>query len=127
MARVRKKHTTPEIAVRSAATALGYRYRLHRADLPGTPDIAFITLRKVIFVHGCFWHRHAGCRLASTPKTRSDFWHEKFQRNLERDAAALAEIERIGWRHLVIWQCETKDKAVLKLRLEQFIGNQDGC
>src|SRR5688572_7203379 len=97
MARVRAKNSKPETAVRSAAHALGYRFRLHRRDLPGTPDLVFPSRRKVIFVHGCFWHRHPGCARTSSPKTRATYWEKKFQANVARDAARLAELRELGW------------------------------
>ena len=120
MSRVRQKDTTPEMAVRRAAHSLGLRFRLHRRDLPGTPDLVFPGRKAAIFVHGCFWHRHEGCKKATTPKSRSDFWQAKFQRNVVRDAEALEELEGRGWRTLVIWQCETGDSSTIKALLARF-------
>ena len=121
MSRVRGKDTKPELVVRRVAHAIGYRFRLHRKDLPGRPDLVFPSKRKVIFVHGCFWHRHPGCRMASTPKTRTAFWKEKFDRNIHRDAVAVEALEGANWKVLVLWECETRDKEGLETRLRQFL------
>lgn len=102
--------------------ALGLRFRLHRRDLPGSPDIVLPGYRKVIFVHGCFWHRHLGCRYATTPKTRQDYWVPKFAANVERDARKQAQLEELGWHVLVVWECETKTKDALGRRLSQEFG-----
>ncbi len=109
--------------VRRAAHALGYRFRLHRKDLPGRPDLVFPSRRAVIFVHGCFWHRHPGCRMASTPKTRVEFWSAKFDRNVQRDAAVIDALEAAGWRVLVIWECETRDRKWLEDKLSGFLAD----
>lgn len=124
MSRVRGKDTTPELAVRRTAHALGYRFRLHRRDLPGTPDLVFPSRRAVIFVHGCFWHRHPFCRKASVPTSRVDFWNEKFDRNVSRDRRNVDELVQLGWRVLTIWECETHEKgrAALTARLLSFLG-----
>jgi DNA mismatch endonuclease (patch repair protein) len=124
MAKVRGKDSTPELAVRSAAHALGYRFRLHRRDLPGSPDMVFPRLRKVIFVHGCFWHRHAGCRRATTPQTRREYWAEKFAANVARDRRNLDDLKALGWNCRVIWECETKDAGQLISTLGAFLGNE---
>jgi DNA mismatch endonuclease, patch repair protein len=108
MSRVRQKGTKPELAVRKALRKLGYHYRLNVTGLPGSPDIVVSGARAVIFVHGCFWHRHPGCRLASIPKTNVTFWEEKFARNIERDRAALDELRVAGWTVITIWECETR-------------------
>ena len=121
MARIRGKNTNPELLVRRLIHALGYGYRIHRADLPGTPDIAFIGRRKAIFVHGCFWHRHEGCSKASMPKTREAYWSKKFSTNLERDSRKLKELARMGWKVLVVWECETKNKELLVDTLKEFL------
>ena len=105
MAKVRGKNTKPEMAVRRAAHALGLRFRLHRRDLPGTPDLVFPGRRTAIFVHGCFWHRHRGCRRATTPKSNTAFWLDKFAANRRRDAAAIRELRRRGFRVVVVWEC----------------------
>lgn len=122
MSRVRAKDSKPELAVRRGAHALGHRFRLHRRDLPGTPDLVFPRLRKAIFVHGCFWHRHPGCSRRTTPKTRADYWNNKFAENVARDAARLAELQALGWETLVIWECETFDREELSRRLSSFLG-----
>lgn len=106
MARVRQKNTSPELKVRQIVHALGYRFRVNRRGLPGTPDIVFPSRCKVIFVHGCFWHRHPGCEKASTPKTRTEFWNAKFDANVARDQRKIAELERDGWSVMVVWECE---------------------
>ena len=122
MARVRGKDTKPELVVRRALFAMGFRYRLHRKDLPGRPDIVFSSKRKAIFVHGCFWHRHAGCRMASTPKTRTEFWVDKFDANERRDAAAIEALEALGWQVLVVWECETRRPELLEKTLSRYLG-----
>ncbi|MEQ8406419.1 MAG: very short patch repair endonuclease [Oceanicaulis sp.] len=122
MARVKGKDTKPELKVRRLAHALGYRFRLHRKDLPGTPDLAFPGRRKVIFVHGCFWHGHACARGARKPKTRADYWAAKIARNRARDAAAQAALSELGWDALVLWECELKDVDALAGRLRRFLG-----
>ena len=96
MSRVKSADTSPELAVRSMVHRLGYRFRLHRRDLPGAPDLVFPRYKKVVFVHGCFWHRHAGCRFATTPATNADFWARKFAGNVKRDAAKTA-LRSLGW------------------------------
>ena len=111
MSRVRSKDTTPEIAVRRALHAAGLRFRLHRRDLPGRPDIVLPGRRTVVFVHGCFWHSHAGCKRARTPATRLDYWLPKLRRNVERDQASEAALKAAGWRVLVIWECEARSSA----------------
>lgn len=123
MSRVRGRDTSPEIAVRRVAHALGYRYRLHRRDLPGSPDLVFPRRRAVVFVHGCFWHRHKNCPKATTPKTRADFWKKKFEANSKRDRRVLKELVVLGWRPLVIWECETKDYTKLAAKLVKHLGN----
>lgn len=122
MARVRSKDTKPEMRVRRLLHALGYRYRLHDRKLPGHPDLVFKGRRKVIFVHGCFWHRHDGCGLARLPKSRLDFWLPKLEGNRLRDARKLEELDQLGWTSLVIWECELKDMNLLEKRLKTFLG-----
>ena len=121
MASVRGRDTAPELAVRRIAHRMGLRFRLHRNDLPGRPDLVFPKHSLAVFVHGCFWHRHQGCRYASTPKSRIAFWTEKFAANVERDARQEAALRTLGWRTLVIWQCETKDEAAVERRLAASI------
>lgn len=122
MSRVRSKNTSPEMAVRRVAHALGYRYRLHRRDLPGCPDLVFPSRKAVVFVHGCFWHRHPGCSKASMPKSRVSFWTEKFQRNVVRDRANVTALEQAGWRVLIIWECQTRDPDAIGRGLVAFLG-----
>lgn len=122
MARVRGKDTKPEIIVRKTAFALGYRYRLHRRDLSGSPDLVFVGRRKAIFVHGCFWHRHKGCSKTTTPKIRKKFWQSKFDANIRRDAKNVRELRSAGWKVLVIWECETANLVALQTRLNSFLG-----
>lgn len=121
MSRIHGKNTKPELVVRRLAHALGYRFRLHRRDLPGSPDLVFPGRKKVVFVHGCFWHRHPGCRRATTPKTRMEFWLAKFARNVERDVRKEMELIAAGWEVLVIWECETRDPDVLAATLRAFL------
>lgn len=126
MRRVRGKHTKPERAVRRVAHALGYRFRLHRRDLPGTPDLVFPRLGRAIFVHGCFWHRHEGCARTTTPKTRAAYWREKFEQNMRRDRRNLAALRRLGWEVLVVWECQTFERTELLARLSRFLGGSGG-
>ena len=121
MRRIRKTDTKPEITVRKLAHSLGYRFRLHRRGLPGTPDLVFPRLRKIILAHGCFWHQHAGCKLARSPKARPDYWQPKLRRNQERDEAARIALEAAGWSVLVVWECETANAAALRLRIAAFL------
>ena len=123
MARIGPKNTTPELATRKLLHRLGYRYRLHRKDLPGTPDICFPARRKAIFVHGCFWHRHEGCLRTTTPKVRTSFWEEKFLQNIERDHRKIAALRELGWSTLVVWECETKTLPILTQRLVDFLSS----
>jgi DNA mismatch endonuclease (patch repair protein) len=113
MRSVRRIDTHPEMTVRKALFERGYRYRLHVKDLPGTPDIVFRKRKIAVFVHGCFWHRHLGCRLATTPKTRVEFWNEKFRRNLQRDAAIKQNLQMADWTVVEIWECDVKCGAFL--------------
>lgn len=122
MARIRRANTKPEMIVRKLLHKLGYRFRLQWKDAPGRPDIAFPGRRKIIFVHGCFWHQHEGCRLAHVPGTRRDFWEAKFARNRARDARDLDRAESLGWKVLVIWECEVSGQATLEERLKDFVG-----
>ncbi len=117
MSRIRGKDTGPEIAVRSSLHRLGFRFRLHVNDLPGRPDIVLPKYRTVIFVHGCFWHRHKGCRFAYTPKTRTAFWTAKFAENVARDALNRQSLEGLGWRVLVIWECQIERASGLPVEV----------
>lgn len=121
MARVRRKDTAPELAVRQMLHALGYRFRLHRRDLPGTPDIVFPSRRLAIFVHGCFWHGH-GCAKGRPPKSSTSYWSEKLAANKARDVRKREELEQAGWLVETIWQCELKDMSALAARLTATIG-----
>lgn len=122
MGRIRSRDTNPEMIVRKTLHGLGYRFRLQAKELPGRPDIVFRPRKKVIFVHGCFWHRHSDCSRSTTPKTRTDFWEAKFQANRVRDQRVQNEIEAMGWNYLVVWECETKSLEVLSRKLMEFIG-----
>jgi DNA mismatch endonuclease (patch repair protein) len=121
MSRVGSKNTTPEMIVRRIAHRLGYRFRLHRADLPGTPDLVFPSRRKVVFVHGCFWHRHPHCRKATMPKSRVEFWSTKFSQNVERDEDRCVCLEALGWETYTIWECETKQTELVVSKLVTFL------
>ena len=120
MARVRNKNTAPEIIVRKTLHRLGYRFRLHRRDLPGTPDIVLPRHKKVIFVHGCFWHSH-DCPRGRRPATRRDFWNAKLDANVERDRSDQRRLEELGWEVLVVWSCRTKDVESLEKMLSDFM------
>ncbi|MCL8307441.1 MULTISPECIES: very short patch repair endonuclease [Pseudomonas] len=122
MARVKAKDTRPEMLVRRLLFSLGYRYRLHDRGLPGSPDIVFRGMKKAIFVHGCFWHRHECCPLARLPKSRLEFWGPKLDGNRERDARKLLQLQSQGWDALVIWECELKDLNLLEKKLNGFLG-----
>lgn len=123
MRAIRSKGMRPELAVRSLVHKLGYRFRLHRKDLPGKPDLVFVFRRKVIFVHGCFWHSH-GCKLSHTPKSNSAYWGPKLERNRTRDAKNLELLEDAGWNSLTIWECELGAPDIVQKRATQFLGKQ---
>lgn len=118
MSRIRSKNTKPEMVVRSMLHRMGFRFRLHDRKLPGNPDIVLPKYRTVIFVHGCFWHRHSGCSYAYTPKSRISFWEEKFSRNIERDQEAKSKLEILHWKVLTVWECETRDVQSLITKLK---------
>ena len=122
MRRIRSKDTKPEFKVRRCVHSMGYRYRLHSKILPGHPDLIFASRKKVIFIHGCFWHQHEGCSICHIPKTRHEYWVPKLQRNKERDKINQAKLKELGWRVLVIWECEVKNIDSLKKRLLKFLG-----
>ncbi|GJH07708.1 DNA mismatch endonuclease Vsr [Caballeronia novacaledonica] len=124
MALVRAKDTKPELLVRRLVHGMGYRYRLHRRELPGTPDLVFPGRGKVIFIHGCFWHRHVRCALARLPKSRGDFWLPKLTANAERDARNVRALRRLGWNVLTIWECQLGDTAKLASRIRRFLDAQ---
>jgi len=121
MSRVRQKNTEPELIVRRCLHSLGYRFRLHRRDLPGTPDIVLPKFHKVIFVHGCFWHRHLGCIKTTSPKTRIEFWDKKFRANIVRDKEKELYLRNLGWEPFVVWECQTKDIYLLLQSLILFL------
>lgn len=121
MARVKNKNTGPEIVVRKTLHRLGYRFRLHRRDLPGNPDIVLPRYHSVIFVHGCFWHGHPGCSRANRPQTNSEFWNTKLDKNLRRDQEVQMHLRSLGWQVLVIWQCELKDREELEQQISNFL------
>ncbi len=116
------KDTRPELALRSMLHRAGYRFRVHGRGMPGTPDLVFSARRKVVWLHGCFWHRHEGCRFATVPKTRTDYWLPKFARNRERDAEHAARLGQMGWRSLVVWECEMRRPDVVGGRVSAFLG-----
>jgi DNA mismatch endonuclease (patch repair protein) len=121
MKKVRQKNTSPEIAVRKLLHRLGYRFRLHRRNLPGQPDIVLPGRKKAIFVHGCFWHQHPNCARATIPKTRTDFWKKKFEKNEERDRRKIVDLRRLDWRVLVVWECETRNEREIERTLSSFL------
>ncbi len=121
MAQITGRNTGPEVRVRKVLHRLGYRFRLHRSDLPGCPDIVLPKHHTVVFVHGCFWHRHAGCKLAYLPKSRTEFWNKKFEANIHRDQNAVETLVHLGWRVLVLWECQTKDDTVVETAIHEFL------
>lgn len=121
MSRVRSANTSPEIRVRKILHRLGYRFRLHRRDLPGTPDIVLAAYNYVIFVHGCFWHRHNGCRDASTPSTRVRFWKKKFAENVTRDGKKTVALQVLGWKVLIVWECELRNEDSVAAKLKKAL------
>ena len=120
MAAVKTKGSAPEMQLRSMVHAAGYRYSLHRADLPGTRDLVFASRRKAIFVHGCFWHRH-GCRFTTSPKTHTEFWEAKFAANRTRDRRNLRALFKLGWKCLVVWQCQLRHADKVLVRVQRFL------
>lgn len=121
MALVKSRDTKPEMIVRRLVHRLGFRYRLHVRALPGAPDLVFPRLRKVIFVHGCFWHRHSGCALCRLPKSRLEFWRPKLEGNRLRDARQRRKLRKMGWRSLVVWECQVAGIAILEQKLKRFL------
>lgn len=117
MSRIRSKDTSPELQVRSLLHGLGYRFRIHRIDLPGKPDIVLPRYRVAVLVHGCFWHRHPGCKYAYTPKSRIQFWRKKFAANIKRDVITHDALGAAGWRVITVWECELKDLKSLAASL----------
>lgn len=123
MRAIKSKNTKPEMAVRRLVHGMGYRYRLHRKDLPGKPDLTFGPRNKAIFVHGCFWHQHPGCRDARMPATRLDYWEPKLTANVVRDARNLRLLRRLGWSVAVVWECQVEsDVSAVGRRLQRFLG-----
>lgn len=123
MASIHGRDTTPEMIVRRLLHQHGLRYRLHAKDLPGRPDVVFRSRFKAIFVHGCFWHQHKHCRKATVPKTRSSFWDKKLKANVERDSKVLKQLKSLGWRVLVVWECELRNPQ-LEARLISFVAKE---
>lgn len=123
MGRIQNKDTKPEMRIRKIVHGMGYRYRLHKANLPGKPDLVFAGRRKVIFVHGCFWHRHPdpSCSLARLPKSKLDFWIPKLEANRQRDEANVRKLEQAGWDVLTIWECQLRNEKELKIRIQVFL------
>ena len=120
MSRIRNVDTKPEMIVRRLVHGMGYRYRLHARDLPGVPDLVFRPRKKVIFVHGCFWHQH-GCCQYRQPRTKREFWIPKLAKNKARDAKVQRELRKLGWRIMVIWECQVKREAILRTRIKRFL------
>jgi DNA mismatch endonuclease, patch repair protein len=123
MRQIKNKDMKPELIVRRLVHGLGYRYRLHRRDLPGKPDLVFAGRKKVIFVHGCFWHQHGdgNCKIARLPKSNLDYWLPKLSRNVERDREQQCQLELCGWEHLVLWECQLSDSTKLKERITNYL------
>ena len=121
MSAIKSKNTKPEIAVRKVLHSMGYRFRLHRKDLPGSPDIVLPKYKTVIFVHGCFWHRHNNCKYATTPKTRKEFWENKFDENVKRDNLNQANLSLKGWKIIILWECQLKED--MKKRIRELLPN----
>lgn len=124
MSRVKNRDTAPEKLVRQLLHKMGYRFRLQRKDLPGKPDIVLPKYKKVIFVHGCFWHGHEGCPRGARPTSNVDFWNQKIDKNISRDTEAQAQLRLQGWQSLVIWQCQTRSLADLQQHLQEFLGDR---
>ena len=125
MSRIRSKNTKPELRVRSLLHGLGYRFRLHSPKLPGKPDIVLPKYRTVVFVHGCFWHRHRGCKYAYKPKSRQEFWERKFSDNVNRHSEVVRELLERGWKILVVWECQVRHLDSVGERLEEYISQQE--
>lgn len=121
MSSIRGRNTKPELVVRRIAHRLGFRFRLHRKDLPGRPDIVFPRYRAVIMVHGCFWHRHPNCKYAYSPKSRVQFWEKKFNDNVARDRRNEVALSDLDWKTMIVWECETKDHAAVAARIISFL------
>jgi DNA mismatch endonuclease (patch repair protein) len=120
MSRIKSSNTKPELIVRSILHRMGFRFRLHRKDIPGKPDIVLPKYKTVIFVHGCFWHRHEGCKYAYTPKSRVDFWEAKFSSNIKRDIKVKKQLDELNWNIFVIWECELSDINSLRKKIQKY-------
>src|SRR5208283_839683 len=120
MSRIKGRDTEPELIVRSLLHRLGLRFRLHKRDLPGRPDITLKKYRTIVFVHGCFWHRHPECFMAYSPKSNEKFWSDKFRANVDRDRRVVSTLRRMGWRVIVVWECQTADRDPLRRRLKSL-------
>lgn len=125
MAKIRSRDTKPELAVRRLVYRMGYRYRLHAPRLPGRPDLVFSLRKRVIFVHGCYWHRHRRCRFAYLPKSNVEFWRKKFKSNTARDTWVNKELAQLGWEVLTVWECEVRDLEGLRTKLARFLDHAD--
>ena len=121
MSRIRSANTKPEMIVRSLLHRMGYRFRLHRKDLPGKPDIVLPKFKAIIFIHGCFWHRHINCKYAYMPKSKQKFWETKFKSNVERDKKVRKQLEEKGWKNLIIWECELLNIESVKNKLKDYL------
>ena len=123
MSRIRGRDTKPELAVRSLLHGMGYRFRLKNAELPGKPDIILSRYKTVIFVHGCFWHRHKGCRYAYNPKSKVEFWQHKFESNVRRDQQVAEQVRKLGWHLLTLWECEINNTQTFKEKIKVFFSD----
>ncbi|MFC1677999.1 very short patch repair endonuclease, partial [Planctomycetota bacterium] len=121
MSRIRSKDTKPEIIVRSMLHKMGYRFRLHRKDLPGKPDITLPKYKTVIFVHGCFWHGHKGCKRSNVPKTNQDYWILKIQKNIQRDKYQRKQLKRLGWHVLILWECQIEKTRIIEKKIKNLL------
>lgn len=124
MRAVKNRNTKPEIIVRRLLHAMGYRFRLHRKDLPGSPDIVLPRHKKVVFVHGCLWHGHSGCKRSARPTSNTEFWDTKIDRNIARDKKAMQELTGLGWKVFTVWECETRDKNQLEEKFNRFLESE---
>jgi DNA mismatch endonuclease (patch repair protein) len=124
MRRIRSKNTKPEVLLRSLLHKQGYRFRIHRRDLPGNPDIVFPSRRKAIFVHGCFWHQHPGCREGRLPGTRQEYWRPKLDKNTVRDASSILALRKLGWEVAVVWECELESATTVLHKVQDFLSGK---
>lgn len=120
MSRIRSKHTSPELQVRQALSGLGLKYRLHVKSLPGNPDIVFRKYKTVIFINGCFWHQHKGCKRATSPKSNIDYWKPKLKRNIQKQKENFKEFKKLGWKTVIIWECEAKREDILNSKINRI-------